>query len=330
MEAAEMRRAKAALLAARARDLRHAEPRQALQAATRALGIDPGLTPAAVAAAQLLAQAGRQRKAAHIIEGAWRLAPHPDLAEAYLTLQPNPTAAERLKQMTKLAALKPEHEESRVALAQSRLAAREFAGARSALAPLADGRPTARVCLLMAEIEEAENGTTGLAREWLGRAAHAPRDPAWMAGGAVAPHWEPVEPETGRIGAYVWEHPPELIPPPPIASQLPVKAIASGQALPAPRPAIEARPPMDTRPIEAQIEPEIPQPGAQTGAVPAGVGANGPLASVEGNAAPSPEPTLPAAPPAKIEAVAFPLDRAPDDPGPETPRGKGLWQRLTQ
>ena len=80
-----------------------------------------------------------------------------------------------------------------------------------ALAPLAEARPTARVCLLMAEIEEAENGMTGLAREWLARAAHAPRDPAWVADGTSFPHWAPFAPESGRIGVFVWEHPPEWV-----------------------------------------------------------------------------------------------------------------------
>ena len=35
------------------------------------------------------------------------------------------------------------------------------------------------------------------------------------------------------------------------------------------------------------------------------------------------------APQPRIGAVAFPLERAPDDPGTEPPKEKGLWQRLT-
>ena len=211
MEAGEMRRAKAALLAARALDLRSAQPKEALQTALKALKIDRGLTPAAVTAASVLIDEGRPRRAARILEAAWRKMPHPDLAEAYLGLAPNASAAERARQIAKLAALRPEHEESRVARARALLAARQFAEARQALAPLAAARPTARVCLLMAEIEEAENGMTGLAREWLARAAHAPRDPAWVADGTSFPHWAPFAPESGRIGVFVWEHPPEWV-----------------------------------------------------------------------------------------------------------------------
>ncbi|MFI5012232.1 MAG: heme biosynthesis protein HemY [Hyphomicrobiales bacterium] len=311
MGAGEMRRAKAALLAARALDLRRTEPKEALKAAFNALKIDPGLTPAAATAARLLAQQGQQGKAARIIEAAWRLAPHPDLASAYLALRSNPSAAERVKQIARLAALKPEEEESVVALAQAFLAAREFAQARAALASLAEGRPTARICVLMAEIEEAENGMTGHAREWLARAAHAPRDPAWIADGVVSSQWEPVAPESGRIGAFAWEHPPELAGPAPGEANVPAR-------MEAPRPSPQLPPPVAAAGgvLDGDRPPVAPAPaGASVGPVPS---------------AGSGEPVEPASQPAKIASVTFPLDRAPDDPGAEPARGKGLWSRLTR
>ncbi|SED08209.1 HemY protein [Rhizobiales bacterium GAS188] len=329
MDAGEMRRAKAALLTARALDLRRTEPKEALRAALNALKIDQALTPAATAAARLLAADGQQRKASRIVETAWRLAPHPDLAEAYLGLRPNLSAAERLKQVSRLVAMKPEHEEAAAALAQAALAAREFAKARAALAPLADKRPTARICLLMAEIEEAENGMTGLAREWLGRAAHASRDPAWIADGIISPQWLPVAPESGRIGGFAWEHPAELPAavgsanlPAPIAAPRPPSpsdgladraaelSIPAGRAGNGPqRPAdAPAETPLLAAPIAASFAADRPAPAAERGVA----------AAV-------------AAAPAKIETVAFPLERAPDDPGAgPPPREKGFWKRLTE
>jgi HemY protein len=314
------------------------------------LKIDPGLTPAAATAAFLLTHGGRQRKAARIIETAWRLAPHPDLAEAYLGLRPNLSQAERLKQVAKLAALLPEHEESAVALGQAYLAAREFAKARAALAPLANGRPTARVCVLMAEIEEAENGMTGLAREWLARAAHAPRDPAWIADGVISSQWAPVAPESGRVGGFVWEHPPELLGAAPGSASLPARV----EAPPAParlQPAIMAAPALPAGSAAGIVKPDgAKEPSVPVAAPPAievprlaapGAG-DGALASERPAAAATPADlgavvaqsptggTIEAnATPAKIAAVAFPLDRPPDDPGAEKPEGKGLWKRLT-
>ena len=322
MPAGEMRRAKAALLAARAIDLSRSEPREALQAALRALGIDPGLTPAATTAASLLAKEGRARKATRIIEAAWRASPHPDLAAAYLALEPHAAAADRLRQMRKLAALAPEHEESRYALARSLLAGREFAQARATLAPLAEGRPTARICLLLAEIEEAENGMTGLAREWLARAAHAPRDPAWIAEGTVMPQWAPVELESGRIGVFAWAHPPELVTGPTPPARLPIAP--PREPLPPPRqalPAAEVVDPAPTQPPPQSVAPQPPPAAAAAPAAPASAGA--PPAQPADIVASAPQS-------ARIETVAFPLERAPDDPGTERPKGKGLWQRLTQ
>ena len=71
-------------------------------------------------------------------------------------------------------------------IGRAALEARDLAAARAASLRCrrrgAGGRPTARVCLLMADIETAD-GADGAAREWLARAARAPRDKAWIADG---------------------------------------------------------------------------------------------------------------------------------------------------
>lgn len=63
----------------------------------------------------------------------------------------------------------------------------------------------------MADVEEAENGTTGRLREWLSRAVRAPRDPAWTADGVVSDVWLPVSPVTGRLDAFEWRTPVEQL-----------------------------------------------------------------------------------------------------------------------
>ncbi len=346
MDAGEMRRAKAALLAARALDLHRSDPKEALKAALNALRIDPGLTPAAATAASLLAHEGQQRKAARVVEAAWRLAPHPDLVEAYLGLYPGSSAVERLKQIARLVALKPQDEESQVALGQALLAARQFDKARSALAPLAGSRPTTRICLLMAEIEEAENGMTGLAREWLARAAHAPRDPAWLADGTISPQWAPVAPETLRIGAFAWAHPQEIATAPSGAAHIPATLAPRGP-LPMARPVLAVAPPLaGSAPIQAAPTEAAPGEAKQGLATEAQGRPAGPAAADISRPSPEPkeaagsvaadeppagrgEPVPPATPSAKTGTVAFALERAPDDPGAEPAKGKGLWERLT-
>ena len=79
--------------------------------------------------------------------------------------------------------------------------------ARNALANCSIADPTQAVCLLMAEIEEGQNGDQGKAREWLARAVRAPRDPAWTADGIVTDEWEPVSPVTGELDAFEWKVP---------------------------------------------------------------------------------------------------------------------------
>ena len=75
------------------------------------------------------------------------------------------------------------------------------------LAPILAERPTQKALILMAELEEAETGDRGRAREWLARAVCAPRDPAWTADGVVLEEWAPVSPVTGKLDAVEWKVP---------------------------------------------------------------------------------------------------------------------------
>jgi HemY protein len=99
------------------------------------------------------------------------------------------------------------------ALASAAITACDYKSAREAMLPMIEGdeRPTARMCLLMAEIEEAEHGETGYAREWLARASRAPRDACWIAGGVMSEQWLPASPVTGKLDAFVWRRPDERL-----------------------------------------------------------------------------------------------------------------------
>jgi HemY protein len=110
----------------------------------------------------------------------------------------------------------------------------------------------------MADIEEAESHE-GAVREWLGRAARAPRDKAWVANGVISDRWAPVSP-SGTLDAFVWRTPDERIAAP--AEPLPVepqKALAGDViAGPAPAPARPLTPaPQATEP-ERRAAPAYP------------------------------------------------------------------------
>jgi HemY protein len=200
------RRQRAVLLTARALAAEENDRDSAKAYALEAVKLAPTLVPAAALAGRMLGEAGDLRKAARIVEAAWKANPHPDLADTYAHLRPGASTRDRLARVHALAQMTPGNIEGALALARAALDAQEFAAARTALAPLIIA-PTQRVAMLMAEIEEKGHGDEGRAREWMTRAMHAHRDPAWTADGFVSDRWMPASPLTGRLDAFEWKDP---------------------------------------------------------------------------------------------------------------------------
>ncbi len=275
------------------------DPKGALALAHDACTLAPGLVPAAALYGRLAGAAGDYRRASKIIEAAYRETPHPDLAAAYLKLRHGDSVGDRLARARTLARVAPLDPESAMTIARTALDARDAAAARSALSTLVRGdagatRPSARVCLLMAEIEEA-SGNDGGVREWLNRAARAPRDRAWVADGVISDHWSPVSP-AGVLDAFVWRTPDERL------------SAIEAQVAPAPE-AVEPAPKVMSPPI---VPPTLPRPAAE----------------IE---PPPPPPATPepprVAPKPNANVVALP-SVAPDDPGPLEPEARRSGFRL--
>lgn len=296
------RRQRAVLQTAIARDLPEREADEALRLAREAADLAPDLVPATALAARLLARRGDLRKATRLIEKCWKLAPHPDLARIYLDVRAGDSSAERLTRAKTLAALAPDDLESQLAIARAAMDAREFALARTTLDPLitSETRPSARICLLMAELEELDGSTQGLVREWLARASRAPRDRAWVADGVIADQWSPVSPVTGKLDAFRW--------------QQPVEQLSAD---------IE---PLPTAPAVLETVPDEPEKAAE------------PLPAAPASQTAPEKPAAPEKPEALEDALTklasirraaqvdtprrsdiFPLPSAPDDPGPDAP-----------
>jgi len=290
IDKAAFRRGRAVLLTARA--LSGGDREQARTDVLDAVKLSPGLVPAAALAGRLLAEAGDTRKAARILEAAWRANPHPDLAETYAHVRPGDSARDRLARVQSLAKQSPGHAEGALAVARAAIDAREFPAARAALAPLA-AAPTQRVAEMMAEIEEGDTADIGRAREWRVRAVHAARDPAWTADGFASHKWLPVSPVTGKLDAFQWKVPvAELGPPGPVIEQVAPAPVAA-PSVPVPLASAIAAPSTDDAP-------ELDGPAAREDA------------------------TLPAflsrqRRPAEAHAAetVIPLVHSPDDPGPE-------------
>ena len=261
-------RQRAVLETAIAYDKELSQPDQALALARTAMKRAPDLAPAVVLAASLLSRRGDIGKASKLIEKAWPRCQHPDIARAYLDVRPGDSTADRLERARTLMGIASFDPVSRMTVARAAMAARDFPTARNAMAPLiAEGkRPSVRMCLTMAELEEIEHGDLGQWREWLARAARAPLDPAWVADGIVYDHWAPASPTTGKLDAFQWQVPAERLgpameampAPPPRPAQVEIEAVPAPReaelreltleggpadpATPAPAPAAPTRP----------------------------------------------------------------------------------------
>ena len=178
---------------------------------------------------------------------------------------------------------------------------------------------------MMADLEQAEHGATGRVREWLARASRAPRDAAWVADGYVSDRWLPTSPVTGRLDAFTWQTPPALLaehPAAPVAEETAAwddkRADASAPAgiATAPEPAVPVPsaeiPPAITEPVPSAAE---SAPSAHAGAVQAEEAGIIPAAEVarKGNGAAGDEGSRT---PHEPKPVTFPVEHAPDDPGP--------------
>ena len=128
--------------------------------------------------------------------------------DALCERDPGVSAVERLRRLRELIEIPAPDRASAVVLARAAVDAYEWATARNALAAY-HANPSQAVCLLLAEIEEGQNGDQGKAREWLARAVRAPRDAAWTAEGIVFDEWEAVSPVNGKLDALQWKVPAE-------------------------------------------------------------------------------------------------------------------------
>ena len=144
VDRAAYRRHRAVLLTARAMESEEHDRTGARSLVLEAVKNEPTLIPAAALAGRLLGEAGEMRRAARVVEAAWKANPHPDLAEAYAHLQPGDSARDRLKRIESLAKDAPGNIEGALAVARAALDAQEFAIARACACAAVDRADPAR------------------------------------------------------------------------------------------------------------------------------------------------------------------------------------------
>ena len=238
----EANRKRAAMLTAEALSAEDSDRPKALRLANAALDLDSALVPAAALAARCHMAEGSTRKAMKVLRSCWALSPHPDLADLIAKANPGDDPELRFERIRDTVGDPATNIEAAVALAKAALAARRLDVARDALSAWSASLPQARVCALLAQIEDAAGEKTR-AREWLARAIQAPRDPMWMSDGVANTRWVPVSPVTGEIVPCEWKVPFDM---PPVDDN---PLLTSGDAQPAAAPALSS----SQTPLEAQI-----------------------------------------------------------------------------
>ena len=210
IEPDKARRIKATLMLGCSQDAEDAgDSDDALSFARKAHAQAPDYLPASIRLASLSAEAGKKRAAIKIIEEAWAKAPHAALAALYGTLDNLSDPLKVVQRFEKLLAVNRDHPESHIALAEALLKARIWGAARSHLTTAGGEAPSARICRLMASLEESEHGDMVAVRAWLLRATFADPDPAWICSdcGTPADNWVPTCSHCGALGSLDWKIP---------------------------------------------------------------------------------------------------------------------------
>ncbi|WNK00356.1 heme biosynthesis HemY N-terminal domain-containing protein [Thalassospiraceae bacterium LMO-JJ14] len=188
---------------------------QAMKQLKSACDLAPDLIPACVALMRRYVADGQHRKAVALGEKIWAKTPHPDLLDPYWEARKAPDGLVRVKASEKLASINPDHAESHIALARAALGAELWGEARKHLQVAGAGgglEPQARICRMMAELEERENGDLTKAREWLVRSGSAPEDEKWVCSecGNAVEVWTAHCGNCNAFDSYAWRKPTHI------------------------------------------------------------------------------------------------------------------------
>ncbi len=179
IEKLEADRREGGLVLAQAEDaLEAGDEEQARQLAVQAAKLDPSNVNAVSKAVSLLVPHGAKRAATKLVTDGWRIQPHPVLAAAFASIEPDESPAERRRRFNKLFELQPNHDETRFLRAELALVAEDWSGARNSIEDLRETEPSARSCAILAAIARGEGESEDVVRAWLARAIGAPRNAA--------------------------------------------------------------------------------------------------------------------------------------------------------
>lgn len=208
LPAPELARRKALVLFARAEAAAASDtPADALFLALEACDALPTFVPAVAMAAELYRHKGKDRKAASLLQAAFRVAPHPELVAEWAALGETDTPLERVKRMQRLMEANPASPDGHLALAEAALDAKLWGQARTHLDKALNQRSSPRVLTLLARLEREERNDETAALAWLAKIGGAGTEPAWTCGqcGRTAPSFSVCCPVCAAPGRMEWK-----------------------------------------------------------------------------------------------------------------------------
>ena len=184
---------------------------EAREAAIEANRLSPDLIPAAVMAAHSYIEQDQKKYATRVIQKAWDVSPHPDLAVAYAAVEPDETPKARLKRFKALTKIHMNHPESKMLMSELHMANENFPEARRALGDVYETDPTARSATLMAAIDRGEGADDHVVKGWLTSALSLPRGPQWICDSCQHIHakWGPTCGNCESFDTLSWKAPPK-------------------------------------------------------------------------------------------------------------------------
>lgn len=193
--------------------LRDGDQSEAKKQAKTALDLDHDFLPAALVLARHYVETGGMRKAGALIERLWGKEPHPALVPLYWDVRAAHDALSRVKASERLSGFNPGHIESDLAVARAALEADLWGQARKHLSKAGGDESPARICRMMADLEEAEHGDVVGARQWLVRSSRADPDPAWVCGtcGHTVDTWHATCINCNGFDTMAWRTPPHVM-----------------------------------------------------------------------------------------------------------------------
>jgi HemY protein len=201
------RRRRAVLLTGKAISVFDRDPSAAKAAAMEANRLAPEFVPAAVTLAKAFFKNGDLRKGSGVLEAAWKIAPHPELAQTYVHARLGDTPQDRLKRARKLCSVNAHHPDTHLTLARALFDTKELTEAKREAEAALTLRPSESAYLLLADIAQAEGEGQGKVKALLAKAVRAEPDAAWTADGMVSSGWAPFSPISGRLDAFEWKVP---------------------------------------------------------------------------------------------------------------------------